>query len=110
MNSVFGCVFFTLTDRASNTLSNIYVVTNLVRDLLGRKISEEHLSTKLQREYENPNQETRTKQKQQGCGGPYPLSCLLLARAILQTGVSYCLDNVEDIYDDGGPLCLYFNP
>ena len=49
-----------------------------------------------------------------------PPACLLLPRAILHsllfgysqlnTGVSYFVDYVEDIYDDGGPLCPCFNP
>ena len=39
-------VFFTLTDRASTTPSNIlYVIANPVRGLVDRKTSEEHLQS-----------------------------------------------------------------
>ena len=39
----FVVVFFTLTDRASTVYPVLYVVANLVRGLLDRKRSEEHL-------------------------------------------------------------------
>ena len=38
------------------------------------------------------------------CCGP------LLLVIQVNTGVSYCLDYVKDIYDDGGSLCPCFNP
>ena len=44
------------------------------------------------------------------CCGPLLLFLWLFDLFQENTGVSYCLDYVENIYDDGGLLRSFFNP